>query len=122
MVAIEEFAVKCIPDDSIMVRPLSEKDLLLKKGCELRHMLSTRGISCGAKASYSELKRLLLNSKVDKSLARTKEMNRASWELLKATAPVDVQNCLGNIQLSHYAGRSAGHQVCEISIFIIRSA
>lgn len=100
-----------------MVRPLSEKDLLHKKGGDLRHMLMTRGISCGAKASYSELKELLMDNKVDKSLAQIKEMNRASWVLLRATAPVDVKMWLDNIRRSHDAGRSAGHQVCEILLY-----
>ena len=72
------------------MHPLSEKDLLHKTGDELRHMLRTRGISCGAKASYSELKQLLMKNKVEKSLARIKAMNRASRVLLNATAPVDV--------------------------------
>ena len=101
-----------------MVCPLSEKDLSYKKSDDLRHMLMTWGISCGSKASYIKLKELLLdNNKVDKSLARIKEMNRASWALLRATAPANVQMCLDNILRSHDAGRSDGHQVCEILFF-----
>ena len=95
--AIVDFAHKGIPDSGTLVRPLTEDDVKYTKMKALQDLACSRGVVIGANTMAWDIRDVLLGMPVDASAARTKEINRVAFKLLRAESLPDVAEALLNV-------------------------
>ena len=115
-----DFAHKSIPDSSTLVRPLTEDDVKYTKMEALQNLACNRGVVIGAGTTARDIRDVLLRTPADKSAARTKEMNRVAYKLMRTGSPPgDVADALLNMRCQDNTN-STDHRVHNIHVSFLR--
>ena len=112
--AIADFAHKSIPDSSTLVRPLPEDDVKYTRKEALHNLACNRRVVIGTGTTARDIRDVLLRTPVDKSAARTKEMNHVAYKLMRVGSPPgDVSDALLNMRRQDNMN-STDHRVRDI--------